>query len=172
MASTKVTVLPVPGGPKMRYGAGLDIPITMCVTALHCSSFACSLRSNHLREQRLSLPGAHPLPSPCPLPSHGDSPGLEGAWEQGLVAGGGGEEEAAQAALHGQDCSPVLELQWQPAEGEGHIELQIVHKLLLQPGKERCEQGTGDIPPFRAVLPGLWQPGRGWTPLTWRRSPA
>lgn len=68
MASTRVTVLPVPGGPKMRYGAGLDIPVTMCVTALHCSSFACSLWSNHLREQRLSVPGPHPLPSPPPRP--------------------------------------------------------------------------------------------------------
>lgn len=69
MASTRVTVLPVPGGPKTRYGAGRDIPVTMCVTALHCSSFACSLRSNHLREQRQSGLGSHPHPYPIPIPS-------------------------------------------------------------------------------------------------------
>lgn len=65
MASTSVTVLPVPGGPKMRYGAGLDIPITMCITALRCSSFVCSLLSYQLWEPRLSVLGPRP-----PVPSH------------------------------------------------------------------------------------------------------
>jgi len=155
MASTMVTVLPVPGGPKMRYGAGLDIPVMMCVTALHCSAFACSLRSNHLREQRLSTPRPRPRPSPRPLPPRGrrGSPGLEGAREEGLVAGDGGEEEAGQATLHGQGCSPVLDLQRQPAEGEGHVEPQVVHKLLLQPGKRRCERGTGTLPTPSLALP-------------------
>lgn len=32
--------------------------------------------------------------------------------------------------LHGQGCSPVLDLQRQAAEGEGHVELQLIHKLL------------------------------------------
>lgn len=85
MASTRVTVLPVPGGPKMRYGAGLDIPVTMCVTALHCSSFACSLWSNHLREQRLSVPGPHPLPFPPPpspsISSHPAGTGTHWGWK-------------------------------------------------------------------------------------------
>lgn len=68
------------------------------------------------------------------------------------MAGGGGEEEAGQATLHGQGCSPVLDLQRQPAEGEGHVEPQVVHKLLQQPGKEQCEQGMGTLP---HALPSL-----------------
>lgn len=43
MASTIVTVLPVPGGPNIRYGAGLEVPATTCRTASFCSAFLLRL---------------------------------------------------------------------------------------------------------------------------------
>lgn len=68
----------------MRYGAGLDIPITMCITALRCSSFVCSLLSYQLWEPRLSVLGPRPsVPLSCPILSPRGSwpqaPGLTGA---------------------------------------------------------------------------------------------
>lgn len=48
MASTSVTVLPVPGGPKIRYGAGLDLPDIMCCTAVFCSGLVSRSRLNIL----------------------------------------------------------------------------------------------------------------------------
>lgn len=62
----------------MRYGAGLDIPITMCVTALHCSSFACSLQSNQLWRPRLSVLGPCPPPSRPVLSPRGSWPQAQG----------------------------------------------------------------------------------------------
>ena len=38
MASTVVFVFPVPGGPKMIYGADPDVPLTMFSTAFLCSA--------------------------------------------------------------------------------------------------------------------------------------
>lgn len=142
----------------MRYGAGRDSPVTMWVTALHCSSLVSSSRLNHLWEQRLHCWSpiasiSQTLP-PCRA---GHSLGLEGAWEEGLVAGGRGEEEAEQAVAHGQECSPMLDLQWQPAEGEGHIKLQVFHKLPLQPRKEWHEQCMDTLP----CPPGPFQPTPG-----------
>ncbi len=53
MASTIVTVLPVPGGPNTRYGAGLDVPATMWHTALYCSGFLWSCWSKNLETHTL-----------------------------------------------------------------------------------------------------------------------
>ncbi len=53
MASTIVTVLPVPGGPNTKYGAGLDVPATMWHTALYCSGFLWSCWSKNLETHTL-----------------------------------------------------------------------------------------------------------------------
>lgn len=71
----------------MRYGAGLDIPVTMFITALRCSSFFCSLLSNQLWEPRLSVLGPRPpVPPSCPILSP------RGSWPQarGLTGAGRG----------------------------------------------------------------------------------
>ena len=49
MASTTVTVLPVPGGPKTRYGAGREVPETIWRTAENCSSLRSSCWSYNLK---------------------------------------------------------------------------------------------------------------------------
>lgn len=52
IASTHVTVFPVPGGPKTMYGKGLDDPATMFFTAFICSKLLSILRSKHLQSKR------------------------------------------------------------------------------------------------------------------------
>lgn len=59
----------------MRYGAGLDIPVTMFITALRCSSFFCSLLSNQLWEPRLSVLGPRPPVPSRPVPTGQLAPG-------------------------------------------------------------------------------------------------
>lgn len=81
MASTIVTVLPVPGGPKMRYGAGRDVPVTMWVTALHCSSLVSSLWLNHLWEKRLRCRSPSPPSPPSLRSSHPTQLGTHRGWK-------------------------------------------------------------------------------------------
>mmetsp|Transcript_2293 Transcript_2293/g.5400 ORF Transcript_2293/g.5400 Transcript_2293/m.5400 type:complete len:287 (-) Transcript_2293:1338-2198(-) len=56
-ASTSVTVLPVPGGPKTRYGIGRDVERTMLHTAWRCSA---------LRERLKTLRPSEPVSGPKP----------------------------------------------------------------------------------------------------------
>lgn len=50
MASTSVTVFPVPGGPKIRYGAGLCWPDKICCTATFCSGLVSRSRLYNLHQ--------------------------------------------------------------------------------------------------------------------------
>lgn len=50
IASTIVTVLPVPGGPNTKYGAGFDTTVTMLHTAVFCSGFFSSFKSKNLHK--------------------------------------------------------------------------------------------------------------------------
>ena len=50
MASTVVTVFPVPGGPNMMYGKGFDVPSTIFFTAVYCSTFFSIFLSYRLKE--------------------------------------------------------------------------------------------------------------------------
>lgn len=51
MASTRVIVFPVPGGPNTRWGAGFEDPATMRCTAACCSGLFSSWRLNILKSK-------------------------------------------------------------------------------------------------------------------------
>lgn len=53
MASTTVTVLPVPGGPNTKYGARPDDPSRMQRTAVICCGLPVSFRSNQLESNTI-----------------------------------------------------------------------------------------------------------------------